>query len=196
MADAVIPVSLALKGEQYANELWRYKNAAGPQQQYFRTGLAAVLWRFLDRHERCIADHCSVPALRVVTTVPSTSGRVDHPLRTMVSVMVGATRDRYRDMLIAAPNASELGRTASSLRYTSEALRDESVLLVDDTWTTGNHAQSAASALKAAGAGRVAVVVLGRHLNTDFGDTATHVERARLRQFSWESCVLCNPHSG
>lgn len=37
-ADAVVPVSLALKGEQYANELWRYENAAGPQQQHFRMG--------------------------------------------------------------------------------------------------------------------------------------------------------------
>ncbi|WP_405949268.1 hypothetical protein OG588_25245 [Streptomyces prunicolor] len=33
VADAVVPLSLALKGEQYANELWRYKNATGPQQQ-------------------------------------------------------------------------------------------------------------------------------------------------------------------
>lgn len=29
VADAVVPLSLALKGEQYANKLWRYKNADG-----------------------------------------------------------------------------------------------------------------------------------------------------------------------
>lgn len=86
----MVPVSLALKGEQYANELWRYKNA------------------------------------------------------------------------------------------------------IDDTWATGNHVQSAASALKAAGAGSVAVLVLGRHLNRSYGDTATHVEQARLRRFSWDSCALKN----
>jgi adenine/guanine phosphoribosyltransferase-like PRPP-binding protein len=37
-------------------------------------------------------------------------------------------------------------------------------LLLDDTWTSGGTAQSAAVALKQAGARSVAVVVLGRHL--------------------------------
>jgi hypothetical protein len=39
------------------------------------------------------------------------------------------------------------------------------VLLLDDTWVSGASAQSASAALKLAGAGRVAIVVLGRHLN-------------------------------
>ncbi|MFF8021112.1 hypothetical protein ACFZDJ_08275 [Streptomyces sp. NPDC007896] len=190
MADAVVPVSLALKGEQYANELWRYKNAAGPQQQYFRMGLAAVLWRFLALHEACIADHCAVPGFDIVTSVPSTSGREGHPLRTMTAEMVGVIRNRYRDLLTPAPEAAALGRTASIARYTSSALWGENVLLIDDTWTTGSHAQSAATALKAAGAGSVAIVVLGRHLNASYGDTATLVEQARLRRFSWDACVL------
>lgn len=190
VADAVVPVSLALKGEQYANELWRYKNTAGPQQQYFRTGLAAVLWRFLVLHEVCIAEHCAVPGFDVVTTVPSTSGRADHPLQTMVATMVGVTRDRHRDLLRPTPAAVALGRGASSARYASSVLWGENVLLIDDTWTTGNHAQSAAAALKAAGAGSVAVVILGRHLNGGYGDTATHVEQARLRRFSWDVCPL------
>ncbi|MFI7298128.1 hypothetical protein [Streptomyces sp. NPDC050121] len=190
LADAVVPVSLALKGEQYANELWRYKNATGPQRQYFRMGLAAVLWRFLAAHESCIANHCAVPGFGIVTTVPSTSGRDAHPLRTMTAETVGATRDRYRDLLTPEPNAAALGRTPSRARYRSTALWGEDVLLIDDTWASGNHAQSASAALKAAGAGSVAIVVLGRHLNISFGDTATLVEQARLRKFSWETCAL------
>lgn len=189
-ADIVVPVSLALKGEQYANELWRYKNADGPQQGYFRMGLAAVLWRFLAQHETCVAGRCAVPGFDVVTTVPSTSGRADHPLRAVVADMVGVTRDRYRDLLSPTPEAGSLGRSVSSARYTSSALWGEDVLLVEDTWATGNHAQSAAAALKAAGAGSVAVVVLGRHLNKTYGDTAAHVEQARLRRFSWDVCPL------
>jgi orotate phosphoribosyltransferase len=39
------------------------------------------------------------------------------------------------------------------------------VLVVDDTWVSGGSAQSTAAALKLAGARRVAVVVLGRHVN-------------------------------
>jgi adenine/guanine phosphoribosyltransferase-like PRPP-binding protein len=39
------------------------------------------------------------------------------------------------------------------------------VLLVDDTWVSGGSAQSAAAALKLAGARRVALVVIGRHVD-------------------------------
>ncbi|MEI5523822.1 hypothetical protein WB401_32590 [Streptomyces brasiliscabiei] len=189
-------MSLALKNEQYANELWRYKNTAGPQRQYFQTGLAAVLWRFLALHEVCVAAHCAVPGFDVVTTVPSTSGRERHPLRTMVAEVVGVTRDRHRDLLTPTPDAIALGRTASLARYGSSALWGENVLLIDDTWTTGHHVQSAAAALKASGAGSVAAVILGRHLNATYGDNATHVEQARLRRFSWEVCALRPWHHG
>jgi orotate phosphoribosyltransferase len=44
-------------------------------------------------------------------------------------------------------------------------LAGANVLLLDDTWTSGSSAQSAALALKLAGASRVAVVPLGRHVN-------------------------------
>ena len=39
------------------------------------------------------------------------------------------------------------------------------MLLLDDSWVSGASAQSAAAALKRAGARRVAVVVLGRHVD-------------------------------
>ncbi|MET9099254.1 hypothetical protein [Streptomyces antibioticus] len=190
VADVVVPLSLALKGEQYANELWRYKNTAGPQQQHFRMGLAAVLWRFLALHEGCIAYGCALAGFDTVTTVPSTSGRGYHPLRDMVAEIVGVTRERYRDLLTPTSDASALARAVSAERYMSSALWGESVLLIDDTWTTGNHAQSASAALKAAGAGSVATVVLGRHLNVNYGDTAVYVEQARLRRFTWQSCAI------
>jgi hypothetical protein len=38
------------------------------------------------------------------------------------------------------------------------------ILLIDDTWASGASAQSAAVALKQAGARAVAVVVIGRHV--------------------------------
>ena len=39
------------------------------------------------------------------------------------------------------------------------------MLVVDDTWVSGGSAQSVAVALKLAGAARVVIVVLGRHLD-------------------------------
>ncbi|MGA8465859.1 MAG: hypothetical protein WB688_16960, partial [Trebonia sp.] len=45
------------------------------------------------------------------------------------------------------------------------AVAEADMLLVDDTWVSGASAQSAAAALKAAGARRVALVVIGRHVD-------------------------------
>ena len=41
------------------------------------------------------------------------------------------------------------------------------VLVVDDSWVSGGSAQSAAVALKLAGTRRVAIIVIGRHVNPD-----------------------------
>jgi predicted phosphoribosyltransferase len=41
----------------------------------------------------------------------------------------------------------------------------KAVLIVDDTWVSGGSAQSAAVAVKRAGATRAAIVVLGRHVD-------------------------------
>jgi adenine/guanine phosphoribosyltransferase-like PRPP-binding protein len=67
-----------------------------------------------------------------------------------------------------------------------------SVLLVDDTWTTGGRAQSVAIALREAGAAQVAVVVIGRHFDRAFGTGEAYYERARSLEFTWDRCCLEN----
>jgi orotate phosphoribosyltransferase len=74
-----------------------------------------------------------------------------------------------------------------------EAIRmldGEPVLLVDDTWTTGANAQSAAAALRSAGAGRVATVVIGRHVNRGWRENDTRLRRLGPT-FDWHRCALC-----
>jgi orotate phosphoribosyltransferase len=68
-------------------------------------------------------------------------------------------------------------------------LEGEAVLLIDDTWTTGASVQSAAAALKTAGAGPVGVVVIGRHINDDYGANARRLKELS-RPFEWERCAL------
>ena len=55
------------------------------------------------------------------------------------------------------------------------------ILVVDDTWVSGGSAQSTAAALKLAGARRVAIVVLGRHVNPDDPRSAAFLDRGRGR---------------
>ena len=75
-------------------------------------------------------------------------------------------------------------------RATQALAGDPAVLLIDDTWTTGGRAQSAAIALHDAGAAKVAVVVLGRHFDRSFGSGETYYQQAKARGFTWDSCCL------
>ncbi|MDQ6803423.1 MAG: hypothetical protein M3065_00330 [Actinomycetota bacterium] len=69
-------------------------------------------------------------------------------------------------------------------------LAGEPVLLIDDTWTSGAGAQSGAAALRMAGSGPVAAVVIGRHLRWDWQDTAEQWPGVAGR-FNWGACGRC-----
>jgi predicted amidophosphoribosyltransferase len=195
LADAVVPIALAVKGEQLAYELWTYKNS--PRERVrarLQVGLAAVLWRWLDEHEACVARASGTRSFSLVTTVPGTADRSgDHPLERMVGSIVGLTRDRYAQLLLPATGVKQ-GRDHSDTRFAvSTELAGESVLLIDDTWTTGAHAQSAASALKSSGAGIVGAVAIGRHFNRTPADpyrepAETYYRAARDQGWDWQTC--------
>jgi predicted amidophosphoribosyltransferase len=194
LAEVVAPIALAVKRQQFAHELWHYKYDADELvRRRLAIRLAAVLWRFLGRHETHVAEAAGVPQFDVVTTVPGTRSRADeHPLVHIVGTLVGQTRDRYQPVLTLGPDASAEGRAVLANRYraTQAMTGHPAVLLVDDTWTTGARAQSAAIALRDAGAARVAVVVLGRHFDRDFGSGETYYQQARTRKFTWDKCCL------
>jgi len=194
LAEVVAPIALAVKRQQLAHELWHYKYDADERvRRRLELRLAAVLWRFLGPHEAHVAAAAAVPRFDIVTTVPGTRPRHDqHPLVRIVGSLVGQTRDRYQPLLALGPDASVEGRAVHVNRFRApQAIRGHpAVLLIDDTWTTGGRAQSAAIALHDAGAARVAVIVLGRHFDRDFGDGETYYRQAKAREFSWDTCCL------
>jgi predicted amidophosphoribosyltransferase len=194
LADVVVPIALAVKRQQLAHELWHYKyDVDGRVRRRLEVRLSAVLWRFLGQHETHIADAAGVPRFDLVTTVPGTRPRADeHPLVRIAGTLVGQTRDRYQPVLAPGPDASAEGRAvlAGRFRATQAMTGHPAVLLVDDTWTTGGRAQSAAIALRDAGAAKVAVVVLGRHFDRDYGSGETYYQQAKARSFTWGTCCL------
>jgi hypothetical protein len=192
--DAVAPISYSVGREQLHHVLASYKRLPDDVARRFRAELAAVLWRHLVGHEPCIAMASRTPAFEHVTTVPSGSAERDHdhPLRAIVGELVGPTRGRFRRLLEPA-EAAVPARVFSPKKFRArEQLAGEAVLLVDDTWTTGASGQSAAAALKAAGAGAVAIVVVGRHVNREWGDNDQRLQ-ALPRPFDWDTCVFCGP---
>ncbi len=164
LADAVIPISYAEKGGKLAHDLWIYKSAlagAGPA----RSALLALLLVFLRDHCGCAWRVAGGGGPTHLAVVPSTRGRRGpHPLQVLAAPALALP---WAGLAIRGcqdePDPDDrdlcLDRFAAPRR-----LPQARVLLLDDTWTTGSRAQSAAAALKLAGAARVVVVVLGRHL--------------------------------
>jgi hypothetical protein len=153
--------------------------------------LAAVLWRFLTQHEDCLARRAGASRFELVTTVPSSERQRDasHPLRRIVGADVGPTRARYVPLL-ARSGTPVLARTVDPGKYSpSRDLTGEAVLLIDDTWASGANAQSAAGGLKAACAGPVGVLVIGRHIQESYKRNAARLEDLP-RSFDWTVCAL------
>ena len=159
----VVPISLYEVGYQLHHQLRNYKAAPSDMSRDFLVKTAAILGYFLQLHSGCIAAAAGGP-WDVITSVPSSTAREgEHPLPRAIKLLPDI-RDQYEALLkrgevnITHTVASDHGFNA--LRR----LDDERVLLVDDTFTSGARAQSAASALKwvsrkgAMGAWVVAVV--------------------------------------
>jgi predicted amidophosphoribosyltransferase len=192
LLDAVVPISYSVGREQLHHALASYKRLDGDVARRLQAILAAILWRFLAQHETCVARAAGATRFELVTTVPSSDLSRDHhhPLRHIVGELVGPTRTRYQRLLRRAETAVP-ARTFSPHKFeATRGLDHEPILLIDDTWTTGTSAQSAAAALKAAGAGLVAAVVIGRHLNREWHENDRRLRGIR-RPFQWESCALC-----
>jgi predicted amidophosphoribosyltransferase len=194
LADVVVPIALAVKREQLAHELWHYKyDADATVRARLEVKLAAVLWRFLGLHEVHVAEAAGVSQFDFVTTVPGTKQRDgEHPLARLVGRVIGQTEARYEQLLELGPSGTNDSRAVLVDRYrpTRTLTERPSLLLIDDTWTTGGRAQSAVLALRDAGAARVGVVVIGRHFDRAFGPGEAYYQRARKLTFTWERCCL------
>jgi predicted amidophosphoribosyltransferase len=190
--DAVAPISYSVGREQLHHALASYKRLQGDAARRLGAILAALLWRFLAEHERCLAKAAGTERFDLIATVPSGDRARDeqHPLRWIVGELVGPTRDRH-ERLLRRSQIDVPARTFSELKFeATRHLRGQAVLLVDDTWTTGASAQSAAGTLKAAGAGSTAAVVIGRHLNREWHENDRRL-RGITHPFDWTRCALC-----
>ncbi|HEV2536661.1 MAG TPA: hypothetical protein VGU21_04025 [Streptosporangiaceae bacterium] len=160
LADAVVPISYAVRGTAFADDLWRYKSGREPAGAA-RASLLALLLAFLHDHGACVWRQAGMAAPGLLAVVPTGCGRPGpHPLLELAAPYL-----RLRPApLVIRPGRQ--GRDPDASRFYAErSWLHADILLLDDSWVSGASAQSAAAALKRAGAGRVAVIVLGRHLD-------------------------------
>jgi hypothetical protein len=162
LADAVAPVAYAAKGSQLARDLWLYK-AGRPGSAAAGSRLLLLLLVFLHDHGPGVWWQAGMARPSHACVVPSGRGRTGpHPLQVLAAPFLTLPWVSLRPRPGGDPWARSLdpGRFRAARQVTGAG-----ILLLDDTWASGASAQSAAAALKQAGARSVAVVVIGRHVN-------------------------------
>jgi hypothetical protein len=177
LADLVVPVAYAPKGGLHARNLWIYKSGhAGSGAA--RDVLRAMLVVFLRDHGPCVWQHAGMPAPTHLAVVPSGRGRGgsgSHPLRELIAPYLAMPWAELSPRCGAGHPVRDLDPD----RFGAPPLPGARVALLDDTWTSGASAQSAAMSLRLAGARSVAIIVLGRHLTA--GDWAAAGQHAAGR---------------
>ena len=160
VADAVVPVCFAPKGGLHARHLWLYKSDR-PGAGAARLALLALLAVFLRDHGPCVWAAAGMAGPTHLAVVPTGRSRPGpQPLRALAGPLALLP---WAELAAARPG-DPAGRFADPGRFQAAPLPGARIALLDDTWTTGASAQSAAAALRLAGAQSVAVIVLGRHL--------------------------------
>jgi predicted amidophosphoribosyltransferase len=164
----VVPISLYEVGLQLHYQLKHYKDDDGSERtRDFMIKTAAMLGYFLQRHNGCIAAAAD-GAWDIITSVPSSADRPgEHPLATAIR-LVPSLREQYEPLLRRGSTPPQHNAASDAGYEPVRAFRGERVLLVDDTFTSGARAQSAASALNNAGATVAAIVPIGRVISPEY----------------------------
>jgi predicted amidophosphoribosyltransferase len=188
----VVPISLyALRGQLHY-VLRNYKDhRVEAVRRDFTVQVAAILSRFFDAHGDCIRVMAGGGDWDTITSVPSSASRVgQHPLEVAIG-MSRSLRDKYE--VVLRPGAAKLSHLkADDQGYAVvQNVRGRRLVVIDDTFTSGARAQSAASCLQAAGAEVMAVVAVGRVINPDFSPEAASLwEHARSAPFDFDLCCI------
>jgi hypothetical protein len=164
-------IAYAPAGGQLHRHLADYKRACEPAVPDLAAELTGYVSAFLSRHEGCLAAAAGVAGFDTVAAVPSGDACRDrtHPLRRLVAEEIPEVNGRYRHLLRTGHRSVAPRRFDPRRFVVISDPTGANVLLIDDVWTTGATAQSAAGALLAAGAAHVGVLVIGRYVNASWG---------------------------
>jgi hypothetical protein len=166
-----------------------YKTRIHPSRNAKRT--VALLAALALRGHRHCPGHIVGTAPTAWSAVPSLPpGEPDsHPL---VQILRSLAKPRSVEIVLRGIDHPADPRGLSAGHFTVQSIipRNAHVLLIDDTWTTGGHAQSAALALRTAGAAHVSLLIIARWLTVGWGATTPGWMRANLTD-SYYNPYIC-----
>ncbi|KAA0093585.1 amidophosphoribosyltransferase [Mycolicibacterium sp. P1-18] len=188
-ADVVVPLSYAVAGTEWSRMLRDYKDHPARRRRLACTAaLTRVVELALSTHERCVEAAAGRP-VDVRTVIPSLTWRPGvHPF----TAVVRNTGTSVTELLVGAASAT-CHRAVDPDKFVvldDDAVTGRHVVVLDDIWTTGSNAQSAALALRRAGADAVSIVVVSRRLNPAYPPTKAFLARHLLGGLDLRCCPV------
>jgi hypothetical protein len=168
LADASAFMTYAIAGRQSGHLMHGYKATPRLVEEH-RTVVHLLVALGLAGHATCPAALAGMPVTHwaTVPSLPAKPG--EHPLHRLVTKLAPG---REVPLQAAAQVRYPRGARPDHFRADESLAPGSHALVIDDTWASGGHAQSAALALRAAGAAHVSLLVVARWLNRDYGSTA------------------------
>ncbi len=190
---ALIPITYSLD-EGLESMLHRYKDFG---VQWLEGPLRSLLWYFTTRHGDCVKKAYGPFDLALAVPSDNLERGFDHLERIAAPVGGGEPPFQWRfdiisrNRAVSRPKRGELKPDAYIV--TSNSVQGKSVILLDDTWTSGASIASAAAALRHAGAQSVTALTLGRQLNSSWTFLNNQELVGEVRARGWGmNCVICS----
>jgi len=187
----LVPIAYSM-ADGLESLLHQYKDW-GPEYAWMAKPLASVLYEFLSAHLACIQRRYGTCDVAAIVPGANASRPFDH-LTTVIERLnqwpvvweTGLLQRVGQDRASRGTVDPNVYRVADG-----RAVTGNTILLVDDTWTSGSSLVSAASRLMADGAASVVGLTIGRQLRGDFGTTHDVIAAVEARTFDNRRCVLC-----
>ncbi len=183
LADATAFLTYAVAGEKSGYVMRGYKAKSPVGEHRMVVGLLLLLG--LHGHTGCVGRLVgnSVTHWAIVPSLPAKPG--EHPLRSLAKGHAGGS-----EIVLVATASPARPREINPTHFMSAVQLPQlsHVLLIDDTWASGGHAQSAVLALRKAGADKVSVLVVARWLKGDFAGNKEFVRQLATQSYDPGVC--------
>ena len=187
LADLVVPLAYAIDGTESAVVVRNYKNhPMRLERERCCSVIREVLRLGMSLHERCIGAVVGQPvSTRVV--IPSLTSRLGtHPM-----MSIAESLGLVGDVVLKPAFDVRCDRVVDAEKFVVEgAVTGRHVVVLDDVWTTGSNAQSAALTLRRAGAAGVSVMVIARWLTRRHPLSAKFIREQPPHDYNPQVCPV------
>lgn len=184
LADRLGFLTYAVPDTQSARMMYGYKDI--PPSNHSRQTVALMHHYAVLRHRRCLDASTGGPVTHWAT-VPSMRGRRgDHPLHALAGPLLDTLK--MSEVHLAPSPSAVATRGLRPGNFNAAVPSGAHVLLIEDAWVGGGHAQSAAAALKLAGASAVTILALARWLDRRWGRTPELLDALRDDPYDPDRC--------